>query len=467
MELEEDENSFDQDSIIPYWKEKNTTVIISSHNDDVHIHLDNYNSERGNTSEEELKVDLEEFKKNENWIIDIQQITKSLTLNQIRKASLELIPSYKSFIQPSEQQYHEKEDDLMEVDDNCIEQIDSYCGLFDRKKGEKLSNKQLNFLKQQWNESKLTTKQLSSKYFVSPSLITKIKRMSNNQINNENSIQYEKLYGKDKEDLVMQIKNFINQTKYAFNANEATKYVNSVLKREYKTSQIRKIMKCEMNLTYKKIKPRPNNVDLSMVNAKRQLFAIKFANFIEKDTLLINIDETWINRQIKNAYSWGLRGKQTEAKNSPFIGSINWIMAILWNGSWIWMLTNESINSIKFLSFLSSLSNWLKNNKDFNYNKTLTILDNWSIHKWNNVKQMLSKINTKVMYLPAYTPQFAPIEMWFAMLKNNLRRICSQELVRLNKKESYNKVYRSMKLIKAENIRNLLKNMYSEISKYI
>ena len=40
-----------------------------------------------------------------------------------------------------------------------------------------------------------------------------------------------------------------------------------------------------------------------MADAKRQLFAIKFANVIEEDTLLINIDETWINRQIKNAYS--------------------------------------------------------------------------------------------------------------------------------------------------------------------
>ena len=61
------------------------------------------------------------------------------------------------------------------MDDNCIEQIDSYCGLFDRKKGEKLSNKQLNFLKQQWNELKLTPKQLSSKYFVSQALSLKLR----------------------------------------------------------------------------------------------------------------------------------------------------------------------------------------------------------------------------------------------------------------------------------------------------
>ena len=62
-------------------------------------------------------------------------------------------------------------------------------------------------------------------------------------------------------------------------------------------------MKDELNLSYKKIKSRPNNADFSKIRSARILFAIEFAKVINKNTLILNLDESSINRSIKNDYS--------------------------------------------------------------------------------------------------------------------------------------------------------------------
>ena len=72
---------------------------------------------------------------------------------------------------------------------------------------------------------------------------------------------------------------------------------------------IRQIMKIDLNLTYKRIKQMPNNVDFNKINTSKQLFAIKFSKLVKISSLVINIDETSINRHIKSNYSWSKKEK--------------------------------------------------------------------------------------------------------------------------------------------------------------
>ena len=53
---------------------------------------------------------------------------------------------------------------------------------------------------------------------------------------------------------------------------------------------------------------------------------------INMKTLLINIDESSINRFVKTNNSWGYKGKPIKWNNSLFTGSISWILAICSNG---------------------------------------------------------------------------------------------------------------------------------------
>ena len=60
-------------------------------------------------------------------------------------------------------------------------------------------------------------------------------------------------------------------------------------------------------------------------------------------------------------------------------------------------------------------------------------------------------------YLPLYTPQFAPIELWFSKIKGNLRRCWNNKVVKLLSKSSYNDRYHALKDVKSKDIKCCLK----------
>ena len=50
-------------------------------------------------------------------------------------------------------------------------------------------------------------------------------------------------------------------------------------------------------------------------------------------------------------------------------------------------------------------------------------MDNSSVHKLRNFIKTLNKMKADIIFLPAYSPQFAPIEMCFSIIKNKSRTI--------------------------------------------
>ena len=105
----------------------------------------------------------------------------------------------------------------------------------------------------------------------------------------------------DRDKLIKELRAFVANASHAFNSNKITNHINSKLNENYKYYWIRGIMKRQLNLTYKRIKPRPNNINFDKVKACGQLFALKFSQLLSSSSLVINIDETSIidiSRQI-------------------------------------------------------------------------------------------------------------------------------------------------------------------------
>ena len=143
---------------------------------------------------------------------------------------------------------------------------------------------------------------------------------------------------------------------YPINAIQVTKLLNDKQKTLYKPNLIRKLLKLELNCSFKKVKPRPSCINMDKICAVRQLFAVRFWQQITSNTLVVNIDETSINRHIKSNFSWGIIGIPKEAINSPFVGSISLIMEIWSNGDWMAYINNEIIDDNWFCIFLSNLN---------------------------------------------------------------------------------------------------------------
>ena len=72
------------------------------------------------------------------------------------------------------------------------------------------------------------------------------------------------------------------------------------------------------------------------------------------------------------------------------------------------------------------MNNWLKSNDNFGFDDVVILLDNASIHKYKEMKIIIEKLKCKVIYLLAYRPEFAPIEMSFSLLKRDLRKIVTK-----------------------------------------
>ena len=355
-----------------------------------------------------------------------------------------------------------KEDSKTFIKDN----YDS-LGFDDRNKYQKLTDQQTKHIIFKINESNKSIKQISNECQLSRSAVYRIKRLYHFQNDKNKKRKWMKVFGKDKIILIDEIKDFISNIDSLFNWNHVTNHINLKLNKSYQSSWIRWIMKNDLNLTYKRVKPRPNNVDFGKIKACRQLFAIEFSKLVEKSSLVINIDETSINRHIKSNYSWSKKGRTNEAKNSSFIGSINVVMAIWSNGNWFSLLMNNTSDSDNFSMFIKQLNRWLVANNYFDHRHIIITMDNWSIHKCKKIKEILRQMRVDIIYLPAYTPQFAPIEMCFSMLKNKLRNNWNKKVIKLNTQSGLLEIYKGLKSIKSANIKPLFRNMYSAINEYI
>ena len=133
------------------------------------------------------------------------------------------------------------------------------------------------------------------------------------------------------------------------------------------------------------------------------------------------------------------------------------------NGAWMSLITNETIDSEKFMLFIEYADCWLKENNYFGYTEVLIILDNSSIHKTTAIKNRFLTANYNAIYLPCYTPQWAPVELWFSIIKNQLRNNRWDRTLNLSLKKNLNIIYNSMKSLKWEIIKKLYKRLIREL----
>ena len=176
-----------------------------------------------------------------------------------------------------------------------------------------------------------------------------------NEIFKGPSKNYTKILTYNKENIIKWIKEYIKSTNYPFNAVELTEIDNEKLRTNYSVNLIRNFLIFDLNMSYKRVKPRPNNIYLNRVKAVRKLFVINFLQDVTIKSLIINKDESSINRHIKTNYSWSLKGTNKEVVNSSISGSLSIIMSICSNGSWIGFVINTTINFQKFKNFLDNL----------------------------------------------------------------------------------------------------------------
>ena len=80
-----------------------------------------------------------------------------------------------------------------------------------------------------------------------------------------------KIYGIKEWKLTEWLKSYINDNTVTFTAREATIFVTSKLNTEYSVANIINFMKDRMNMSYKRVKSRPSNIN-TQKNRQNKIF---------------------------------------------------------------------------------------------------------------------------------------------------------------------------------------------------
>jgi len=227
------------------------------------------------------------------------------------------------------------------------------------------------------------------------------------------------------------------------------KNIYNHFKESISISLIHKILK-NNNISRKKVNLRYVYKDINLIEKDRKKYAFslnqsEFNNFI-------HLDETSISINKNKIYGYSKKGIEIKKiiKHKHSREHYSCLTAISNNEIVAFQIINGSFNAELYKDFLYQ-------NLDKFKNKVL-VQDNARIHHAKIVKSFIEQNQIQFKFLPAYSPEFNPIEMMFNQLKQLLKNKSF-----LNIKQD---IKDSLESINANNLKNYYSHAFKEIFKY-
>jgi putative transposase len=134
-------------------------------------------------------------------------------------------------------------------------------------------------------------------------------------------------------------------------------------------------------------------------------------------TRLVFIDETWTKTNMAPLFGWAPRGQRLMAcvphrrwKTMTFLAALRHDRI---DAPW---LIDGPINGQSFLTYVEQVLCPTLQPGD------IVVMDNLGSHKGKAVRRALRAVGAKLFFLPKYSPDLNPIEMFFSKLKHWLRK---------------------------------------------
>lgn len=127
---------------------------------------------------------------------------------------------------------------------------------------------------------------------------------------------------------------------------------------------------------------------------------------------LVYIDESGIEMTICKDRGWGKKSEKLIGKRSgKYYERTNIIAGYVNNKSIAPMVFNGSCNTNLFENWIEKFL--IKELKPGQY----VIMDNASFHKSQKIRELIESVGCKIIFLPPYSPDFNPIEKFWANMK--------------------------------------------------
>lgn len=131
---------------------------------------------------------------------------------------------------------------------------------------------------------------------------------------------------------------------------------------------------------------------------------------------LVFLDEAGFQATLRRSHAWAKAGVRAACRHSSQPAkNITVIGAIRLTGPVVMKSQLMAMTSHRFTSFLRNVLAPKLHKGD------VLVMDNLRAHHSPMVKQLAEQIGLKLIYTPPYTPQYNPIELAWAVMKQRLR----------------------------------------------
>ena len=175
-----------------------------------------------------------------------------------------------------------------------------------------------------------------------------------------------------------------------------------------------------MRLSYKMVSSRPTNMNFAKLEEWRKLIITKLLKLMNPQSTIVNIDESTFGRDLGQNYTWSMKWKSAECQNRPFTGCIKLIWGISSKGDYFWHLSKRNTNSSYFSEFLTDFQKAVRNKEEYQRKHLIWLLYNAKYHKTSEVPEKLENIFGRLYFFHS-RPQFASVELFFAVCKSKVR----------------------------------------------
>src|SRR5260370_30134413 len=136
---------------------------------------------------------------------------------------------------------------------------------------------------------------------------------------------------------------------------------------------------------------------------------------------LVVVDESGSNIALTPQYGWAPKGERAHGSVPRNRGRNTTLLASLsLTGIGACMIIEGSVNALAFEAYVEQL---LVPSLSAGQ---IVVLDNLSAHKGARIRQLIEERGCELLFLPAYSPDYSPIEETFSKLKAFLLRVAAR-----------------------------------------
>ena len=184
-----------------------------------------------------------------------------------------------------------------------------------------------------------------------------------------------------------------------------------------KQHQVLRVMKEQLDLSYKKIVRLASKANSVRCLIQRQQCAVEFLKLAKSKRRLINIDESWLDAVRYQRRCWQPRTGGPGEKQIGITPRLTLIAGIDNLGGVFFSLLQANSDDEIMGIFLVELVRML-DAEDKHWRKdTVIVWDNASYHKSTKTLSLLETLKVPLLRLGAYSYNLAPAELLFARLK--------------------------------------------------